>query len=260
MTRFPTAKAAWLAVLLTTGMNSGLDLLTAAEVAAPATAAAPAAVTALPPLRDPLKPMNVAFYHFNDKLYFWVLKPMAQGYQYVVPETGRVWVRNFFTNLNMPTRFVNCVLQLNARGASTELERFGINTTVGILGFSDPAFNKWQIAPYKEDFGYTLGYYGTKPWIYLHWPIFGPSNPRDTVGLVADSFTDPLGYLLKMPPRVGVKAYDKVNGTSLVIGEYEDLKEAALDPYVAVRDAYYQYREKTIRNKRAAISTSPADK
>ena len=247
MTRTLPARTVHLSVLLTAAACLWVAPLATAEPAAPPAKTPAPAVADLPPLRDPLKPMNVAFYHFNDKLYFWVLKPVAQGYTYAVPETGRVWVRNFFTNLNMPTRVINCGLQLKGKDAGTELERFGINTTVGILGFGDPALNKWQIKPRKEDFGRTLGHYGTRPWIYLHWPIFGPSNPRDTVGLIADSFTDPLTYLLKFPPRVGVRVYDKVNGTSLAIGDYEDLKESALDPYVAVRDAYYQYREKAIR-------------
>ena len=211
-----------------------------------------AGAAALPPLRDPLKPLNVAFYHFNDKLYFWVLKPLAQGYSYVVPEKGRIGVRNFFTNIAMPVRFVNCVLQVEPQAAGAELNRFFINTTVGVLGFADPALNKWQIKAHDEDFGKTLGYYGARPAIYLHWPLFGPSNPRDTVGLVADSFLDPFGYLLELPPRVGVKAGDRVNRTSLQIGDYEDLKEAAIDPYVSVRDAYHQYREKQIRAKTAA--------
>lgn len=224
------------------------EAATAAGPAGDVAAAAAAKPTpALPKLRDPLKPMNVAFYHFNDKLYFWVLKPAAQGYSWVVPETGRVWVRNFFTNVAMPGRCVNATLQGRFKVAGCELERFGINTTLGIFGFDDFAARRWSIkAPKGEDTGLTLGHYGVKPAIYIHWPLFGPSNPRDTVGLVADSFLDPATWLLEFPARIGAKAVDRVNRTSLSLGDYEDLKESALDPYVAVRNAYHQYREKRI--------------
>lgn len=254
--------------IVTVFVFAGLLMLTsisraADPKAAPAPAAAPEKVApekavaaegklapeALPPMRDPLKPMNVVFYHVNDKLYFWVLKPVAQGYGYVVPETGRVWVRNFFSNVAMPIRCVNSTLQMNFKGAGTELARFGINTTVGVLGFGDPAASRWDIEPCDEDFGLTLGSYGVHPWIYICWPIFGPSNPRDTVGLVADHFLAPSTWLLDMPTGLAVNAYDRVNKTSLRIGEYEDFKDAAIDPYVAMRNAYYQYREKRIQGK-----------
>ena len=87
------------------------------------------------PIADPLEPFNRAMYHFNDKLYFWVFKPVAQGYK-VVPEGVRVSVSNFFANLTFPVRFVNCLLLADLRGAGTELGRFVINTTMGIGGLS----------------------------------------------------------------------------------------------------------------------------
>ncbi len=240
---------------------SGLLLAAAgaAQAAEPASSAPPAPVAGdeakaapaappLPPLRDPLKPANVAFYHINDKLYFWVLKPVAQGYNYVMPETARVGVRNFFTNVGMPGRAANCLLQLRFKGVGTELARFGLNTTAGALGFRDVAAQKWHIKPEARDFGQTLGHYGMPPVMYFHLPLLGPSCPRDTIGFLADSFTDPWAYIFPTyPPRIGVKGYDRVNRTSLSIGEYEDLKDAAVDPYVAVRDAYHQYREQRMR-------------
>ena len=77
---------------------------------------------------DPIEPFNRAMFHFNDKLYFWFLKPVAQGYNYVFPEQFRIAVRNFFVNLLFPVRFVNCILQGNIRGAAIELSRFTMNT------------------------------------------------------------------------------------------------------------------------------------
>ena len=90
-------------------------------------------------IADPLEPFNRAMYHFNDKLYFWVLKPVAQGYRQVVPEVARIGVNNFFSNIAFPIRFVNCLLQANFNGAARELGRFVLNTLWGIGGLLDPA-------------------------------------------------------------------------------------------------------------------------
>jgi phospholipid-binding lipoprotein MlaA len=200
-------------------------------------------------IADPLEPFNRAMYHFNDKLYFWVLKPVARGYRFVIPEVARIGVSNFFTNIAFPIRFVNCLLQANFTGAGKELARFMLNTLAGFGGFWDHA-SRGDVGLTKqdEDFGQTLGVYGVGQGFYINWPILGPSSPRDTLGLVGDYFSHPFFYydgpwLITWELRV----YDKVNDTSLRIGDYEALKEAAIDPYVAIRDAYVQYRLKKVR-------------
>jgi len=202
-------------------------------------------------IADPLEPFNRAMYHFNDKLYFWVLKPVAQGYQKVVPEGARVGVSNFFKNLASPIRIVNCLLQANFSGAASELGRFAVNTLWGIGGLLDPASSEeLNLSKQDEDFGQTLGVYGLGQGIYIHWPILGPSSPRDTIGKVGDFFLYPLTYLTaSWETFAGIWIYDKVNATSLSIGDYESLQEAAIDPYVAVRDAYVQYRLKKVNRK-----------
>ncbi len=201
-------------------------------------------------IADPLEPFNRAMYHFNDKLYFWVLKPVAQGYGKVVPEAARVSVSNFFANLAFPIRFVNCLLQANFGGAAAELGRFTINTVWGIGGLLDPASSKdINLSKQDEDFGQTLGAYGIGQGFFINWPIFGPSSPRDTVGLVGDAFLTPSTYLSPWYAGAGTRGYDMVNDTSLKIGDYESLKEAAIDPYVAIRDAYVQYRLKKVNRK-----------
>ena len=200
-------------------------------------------------ISDPLEPLNRAFFVFNDKLYFWVLNPVSSGYAKVLPQPARRGVNNFFSNVATPVRLVNCVLQAKFKGAWVELERFAINTTVGVAGFGDPARNWWDIAKGNEDLGQTLGCYGLGPSIYINWPILGPSCVRDTVGYVGDLFLDPVNYLVpNFACNAGVKAYDTVNDTSLRPGDYEDFKKAALDPYVALRDAYYQYRRNLVKN------------
>jgi phospholipid-binding lipoprotein MlaA len=201
-------------------------------------------------IADPLEPFNRAMYHFNDKLYFWVLKPVAQGYGKVVPEAARVGVNNFFANLAFPIRFVNCLLQANFEGAAAELGRFTVNTLWGVGGVLDPASSKdINLSTQDEDFGQTLGSYGLGQGFFINWPLFGPSSPRDTVGLVGDAFLTPSSYLSPWYAGAGIRGYDMINDTSLKIGDYESLKEAAIDPYVAIRDAYVQYRLKKVNRK-----------
>lgn len=198
-------------------------------------------------ISDPLEPINRVFFHFNDRLYFWLLKPVSIGYRWIFPEPVRVSVRNFFDNLQFPIRFVNCLLQVKFNGAGREAGRFVLNSTVGLAGFLDLAGENLGIEEQDEDFGQTLGFYGLGPAFYINWPILGASSVRDTVGLVGDGFLDPLNYLCETKYTVAARAYDVVNNTSLTIGDYEDLKRAALDPYTAVRDAYYQFRQNKIK-------------
>jgi phospholipid-binding lipoprotein MlaA len=201
-------------------------------------------------IADPLEPFNRAMYHFNDKVYFWVLKPLAQGYSTVVPEVVRIGVRNLFANSTFPIRFVNCLLQANLPGAASELGRFMINTLWGIGGLLDIASHTdINLSKHDEDFGQTLGVFGLGPGFFINWPLLGPSSPRDTLGLVGDFFLYPSTYLVPWDIWLGIRVYEEVNDTSLSIGDYESLKEAAIDPYVAIRDAYFQYRQKKVKDK-----------
>ncbi len=90
-------------------------------------------------ISDPLEPINRMFFHFNDKLYFWLLKPVSSGYKVVVPKPARVSVKNFFSNLAFPIRFVNCLLQAKFKGAGYEWGRFLTNSIFGLAGFFDVA-------------------------------------------------------------------------------------------------------------------------
>ncbi len=192
---------------------------------------------------DPIEPVNRAFFYFNDKLYFWVLRPVSKGYGYVLPQMARRDVKNFFSNVATPIRLVNCSFQGEFSNAWVELERFGINTTVGVAGFGDPAKNRWNFEIQNGDFGQTLGCYGMGPSIYINWPVIGPLCARDSVGYVGDICLDPFTYLVpQFWYDVGIKSYEQVNATSLHPDEYADFKTSAIDPYFAVRDAYYQYR------------------
>ena len=197
-------------------------------------------------IADPLETINRAFFHFNDKLYFWVLKPVASGYRAVFPKPVRVGVSNFFSNIGFPVRFVNCMFQRKPDGMGYEIARFFLNSTIGVAGFIDVSTSDQGWPKQDEDLGQTMGAYGLGNGFFINWPFIGPSSFRDTLGLVGDAFLDPIFYL-DLEWSLALRGYDIINETSLIIGDYEDLKRAALDPYVALRDAYYQNRKTRIQ-------------
>jgi phospholipid-binding lipoprotein MlaA len=200
------------------------------------------------PIPDPLEPVNRAFFQFNDKLYFWVLKPVSTAYEVVFPEVARICIRNFFSNLYMPIRAANCLLQGKFEGLGKELARFVVNSTAGFLGFQDVAKQALHWDKQEEDFGQTLAFYGIGPGFYINLPVLGPSTLRDTVGWVGDQFVNPLDIFGEnWVTNLSIRSYDYLNNTSLSIGEYESFKKAALDPYVALREAYWQYRKNQIK-------------
>lgn len=195
---------------------------------------------------DPLIRYNRLMFAVNDKAYFWVLKPVARTYAKLAPERCRVCVRRCFRNVAFPVRAVNNLLQGKIRRSGVECVRFGINTTVGVLGLFDPAEEHWGLAPYGEDCGQTLGHYGVGSGWPLVLPLFGPSNLRDAVGKVPDFFLDPIAYLDSAGLRLGLRSTHQINETSLRIGDYEGLKKASLDPYLFLRNAYEQNRVKAV--------------
>jgi phospholipid-binding lipoprotein MlaA len=203
-------------------------------------------------IADPIEPVNRAFFHFNDKLYFWVLKPVATGYKAIIPEDGRIGVRNFFSNLTTPVRVANCLLQARWKGAGNETLRFVVNTTYGLAGVLDTAKKEFNIEKQEADFGQTLGIWGMGPVFYMNLPVLGPSSLRDGLGYAVDASLNPQTYLafyfvVYGYANTGGWIIEKINEASLTLGEYESLKKAALDPYIAVREAYSQYRQNKIK-------------
>jgi phospholipid-binding lipoprotein MlaA len=212
-------------------------------------------------IADPLEPFNRAMHQFNDKLYFWALKPVAQGYKMVVPEPARISVKNFFSNLGFPSRFVSCLLQTDFSGAATEVGRFTINTIWGIGGLLDPSSGKdLDLQMQDTDLGQTLGVYGVGQGFYIVWPVLGPSSPRDSIDIAGDYFLYPCSYIYPWYAGLGIRGFKDINATSLRIGDYESLKGAAIDPYVAFRDAYIQYRLKKVKARKAKLASSMPQK
>jgi len=198
-------------------------------------------------IADPLIGVNTGLYHFNDKMYFWLLKPVARGYEFIIPFEFRSVIRNMFYNIRFPVRFINCLLQGKGQKAVAEASSFFLNTTIGILGMADAASHWPQLVVSKEDLGQTFAVWGVGNGAYLTIPFLGPSSLRDGLGLVGDIFLDPLFWVdMDLRTRVALRGGEVVNDTSLRIGQYEALKEAAIDPYVMIRNAYVQNRNKLI--------------
>ncbi len=205
-----------------------------------------------PEYYDPLEPMNRFFFEFNDKLYFWVLKPVNKAYSAVVPIDFRYSFGNFFTNVAAPIRFLNNLLQGEISDAGIVLSRFLINSTLGVLGLGDPALVDFGLEPKPEDFGQTLGVWGVGEGVYLCWPFIGPSNVRDSFGFAGDAYSHPVVYF-NSDFFISATYYsgNRINLLSLNPEVYEDLKKYALDPYVSMRQVYLDYRRNKIKGKTA---------
>lgn len=200
---------------------------------------------------DPIEPLNRVFFEFNDKLYFWVLKPVKTGYSFIVPTELREAVGNFFNNLAAPIRLVNNLLQGRFEDAGVVLSRFVINSTVGVYGFADVALQEYNLEPRLADFGQTLGKYGLGEGIYIVWPVLGPSNIRHSVGLAGDSLASPPFFLdFNTVESVSYYGSNRINVLSLSPSIYEDMKKYSLDPYVAVRQSFFDYRRNVIESAR----------
>lgn len=205
------------------------------EEAAPATIA------------DPLEPVNRVIFVVNDKLYFWVLKPAATGWNAVVPRPARIGMKNFFRNIAAPVRILNQLLQFKGKAAAKETGKFFVNSIWGFFGLFDAANQLPSLQVPPEDLGQTLGYWGIGNGCYLVLPFFGPSTLRNTVGFIGDANFAVTRYLSWDAYTLGgVLAADTLNKTSFRLGDYEAIKAAAFDPYTAVRDGYIQIENKKI--------------
>ncbi len=207
------------------------------------------------PDHDPWEPFNRKIFWLNEKLDQYGLEPVARGWDYVVPDPVQRSVSHFFNNLRFPIVFVNNLLQGKPRSAAEELARFQINTFIGGLGFFDLAADFGLPLQY-EDTGQTLGVWGMAPGPYLVLPFLGPSSPRDGVGLVGDAALGFYTYFITVPGvTVGATAVNIVNERSRYLDDVNNAREASLDYYTFVRNAYVQRRWKLIND----LQTSPEE-
>ncbi|MDR3089376.1 MAG: VacJ family lipoprotein [Desulfobulbaceae bacterium] len=197
---------------------------------------------------DPLEGWNRLMFRLNDKLYVWALRPTADFYAEILPGDIRGCIDNFFTNLGAPVRLLNSFLQGRFKDAGTELSRFAINSTIGVAGLADVAAADFGISRRRADFGQTLGRYGLGNGFFICWPILGPSTLRETVGTVVDSLVNPTTYIEKSASEtITVNAVQIVNKLSVSPDIYTELKKNSLDPYVAMRQGYVDYRRALIQ-------------
>lgn len=215
--------------------------------------------------RDPWESFNMVMFDFNRHVDRYVLKPVAQGYDFIVPDRVQVGVSNFFYNLRFPPRFLNNVFQGKIKGAGVEMGRFLVNSTLGLAGFLDIAGTMDLKTP-EEDTGQTLGFYGITPGPYLVLPFLPPLNLRDGFGFVADIALNPINWLVLpiievhgVPSviahsnrtttsivQIGGRVGEILNDRSLNLEKFQGVEEATLDLYTAVRNAYQQKRAKAI--------------
>ncbi|NLZ16565.1 MAG: VacJ family lipoprotein [Desulfobulbaceae bacterium] len=198
---------------------------------------------------DPLEPFNRVMFTFNDRLYLWVIDPVATGYSKVVPTDFRTIISNFFYNLGEPVRSVNCLLQGRLADSGLVLSRFLINSTAGVFGLADPAGNEFKIKRVYASLGQTFSVWGIGDGVYLVVPILGPSTLRDLTGSVGDGFARGLytPWSDDFSTTSAIYGSQTINEVSLRLGQYQDMKAISLDPYVAFRNGYFQLRQKSPR-------------
>ncbi len=213
-------------------------------------------------IADPIEPVNRFIFGFNDVVDRLLIEPVAKGYKAVLPSFVRDAIQSFVRNLQSPVIFANNILQGQVGDAGITAARFLINSTVGIAGLVDVA--KAQGLTYQdEDFGQTLAVWGVGDGFYLVLPILGPSSLRDTAGLVADSFADPVRIVSSNTDNewiyYTVGAVKGIDTRSRIITAVDDLRRNSLDYYAAARSAYGQQRQVLIRNgKPGATPQAPS--
>jgi phospholipid-binding lipoprotein MlaA len=200
-----------------------------------------------PVVADPLEGWNRIMFSFNDVFYKYLARPLSKGYEFIIPSPVRTGVHNFFHNITFPIRFISCLLQFKGKQAGYEFSKFIINTTFGIGGILDVGKNIDPDPPFDdEDFGQTLGVWNFGEGFYIVWPFLGPSSLRDTFGLAGDFFMNPVIYLKSEETKTILGAVSTLDGMGDSLDAYDAMRKNAIEPYVAVRDAYIQFRRNKI--------------
>jgi len=199
---------------------------------------------------DPLEGINRAVFGFNNIADRIILEPVAKGYK-KLPSPFQSGIGNFLNNLKLPLAAVNQLLQGQGKNAAESTGRFLVNSTIGVFGLVDVADNL-GLEQKEEDFGQTLATWGVGDGFYLVLPLFGPSNVRDTTGMIMTMMTDPVnsyavsqGDSWAIPVRTAANAVDQ---RSQIIDEVNALRDNSIDYYAAVRSSYYQNRKAAIMN------------
>ncbi len=198
---------------------------------------------------DPFEPVNRVVFDVNHVVDQYVVLPVGEAYNAVVPKPVRHGVHNALLNLSLPVTFANDLLQGNPDRALQTFYRFGVNSTLGLGGLFDVASDS-GVPAHTEDLGQTFGVYGVGEGPYLVLPLIGPSPPRDLVGHFGDAFLDPLFYMQfngRHGLLVGRHLTGLVDGTAQSVDQIKNM-DNSVDPYAVMRSAYRQHRNNEIRN------------
>lgn len=196
---------------------------------------------------DPLEGINRSIFTFNDTLDQYTFKPVAQGYQWAVPQPIRTGITNIFSNVGDAYTAFNELLQLKITDFVSDIMRVTVNTFWGLGGIFDVA-SQMDLPKHQQDMGLTLGHYGVPPGPYIVIPILGPSDIRDGVGTIADFELDPTSFINPVAARNYIFVVRLVNTRANLLGASDLLSNAALDKYSFVRDAYQQRRAYLLGN------------
>lgn len=208
---------------------------------------------------DPYERTNRKIYTFNDTVDKAAVKPLAKGYQKIIPEGPRLCASNMFSNLGEPYTAVNNLLQGKPKAMFQDIGRLLINSTLGIGGCVDVA-SQWGIPKHHEDFGQTLAVWGVPSGPYVVLPVLGPSTVRDALSKPVDFLANPIGYITHVPLRNSLQGYKMLNTRSNLLEATDTLEESALDPYVMVRDAWLQRRLAQIKDEDGGYEqTNPSE-
>lgn len=196
------------------------------------------------PVYDPLEPLNRKIFVANDFLYEHALFPVADTYGKVVPKPIRTGIGNFFHNLAAPVRIISCLMQFKGKQAFTHFGALLFNSSFGIGGILDIVKTDDHLD--DEDISQGLASWSLPHGAYIVWPIIGPSNVRNSFGFAGDTLLKPQSYLGSPESTIAV-AEEKLNDLS-IDNPYRKLKEGAIDPYGAIRRAYYDNFKKRLED------------
>ena len=194
---------------------------------------------------DPIEPINRGIYSFNNTFDHYLLKPIAKGYDFVLPTVVKTGVSNVFQNMSDAQSLISDALQLKGTKFGDDLGRVMLNTTFGIGGIFDLA-TPMGIERGNEDIGQTLGYWGIGAGPYLVIPFLGPSSLRDAVGRFGDSQINPVGRLSSVPIRISLTGLGVVDARVGLFPAEDLLNQASLDKYTFLRSAYLQRRQSLV--------------
>ena len=204
-----------------------------------ACASQPATMT--DPERDPWESYNRKIHAFNMGFDRAIFRPVAKGYDVIMPDAPQRGVRNFFRNLAYPVTFLNLIMQGKFEDSLTATGRFLMNSSLGLLGFFDVA-SKAGIPKFNEDMGQTLAVWGWKDSRFLMMPFFGPYTARDFLGRGFYGYFHPVSYYAREHNNYVPMVVDLITLRASLLPFEEDLLNAS-DPYVLIRDAWLQRRE-----------------